>query len=163
VTTPSHAPKDYACPFCLLVQGIVNEHVLSRDTDIVYRDEQVTALISSHQWPNNHGHTIVIPNAHYENLYDLPVPLGARIHEVSRALALAMKAAYRCEGTSTRQHNEPAGNQDVYHYHLHVFPRYTGDNLYGSRRILMPAPIRASFAAQLRQALGDWHPSFTDL
>lgn len=163
MTALSHAPRDYACPFCLLVQGAANEHVFSRQTDIVYRDEQVTALISSHQWPNNHGHAIVIPNAHYENLYDLPLCLGARIHEVSRALALAMKETYHCEGTSTRQHNEPAGNQDVFHYHLHVFPRYTGDNLYGSNRVLMPSPIRASFAVRLRQALGDWQATVTSL
>ena len=43
-----------------------------------------------------------------------------------------MKTAFGCPGVSTRQHNEPAGNQDVWHYHVHVFPRWHGDRLYGS-------------------------------
>jgi histidine triad (HIT) family protein len=56
--------------------------------------------------------------------------IGHRIFDVSKQVALALKATYNCEGVSTRQHNEPAGNQDVWHYHLHVFPRYKDDNLY---------------------------------
>jgi len=155
----NHAPADYVCPLCLLVQGIENEHVLSRRSDVIYSDAYVTALISSHQWPNNHGHAILIPNAHYENIYDLPISLATRIHELARALAIAMKEAYRCEGVSTRQHNEPAGNQDVWHYHLHLFPRHTGDALYSSRSALMPVRGRAKYAARLRARLGDWRPA----
>ena len=89
----------------------------------------VTAMISFQQWPNNAGHVLVVPNEHFENLYVLPDHLGARIHELSRKLALAMKNAYDCDGVSTRQHNEPAGDQEVWHYHQHVFPRYRGDAL----------------------------------
>jgi histidine triad (HIT) family protein len=65
-----------------------------------------------------------------------------------------MKAAYGCDGTSTRQHNEPAGNQDVWHYHMHVFPRYAGDRLYLTQRAPMAAEERASYAGRLRQELG---------
>ena len=75
------------------------------------------------------------------------------------ALALAFKAAYRCDGVSTRQHNEPAGNQDVWHYHLHVFPRYAGDDLYHLSPALMPVEERARYAAKLRAALADWVPA----
>jgi histidine triad (HIT) family protein len=70
-----------------------------------------------------------------------------------------MKAAYHCDGISTRQHNEPAGNQDVWHYHLHVFPRYTDDQLYlndpAALRARMPADERAGYAQRLRAALGE--------
>ncbi len=45
-----------------------------------------------------------------------------------------MRSAYDCEGTSTRQHNEPAGNQDVWHLHVHVFPRHGDDRLYEQHR-----------------------------
>ena len=41
-----------------------------------------------------------------------------------------MRASYDCAGISTRQHNEPAGNQDVWHLHVHVFPRHHDDRLY---------------------------------
>ena len=136
----THAPPNYICPFCLVARQIKNENVYTVDGDIAYRTESITAMISSHQWANNHGHVIIIPNEHYENIYDLPIHFAAKIHEAAQKIALAMKAAYRCDGISTRQHNEPAGNQDVWHYHLHVFPRYHNDNLYTTPRGgVMPA------------------------
>jgi histidine triad (HIT) family protein len=149
----NHAPEGYACPFCLLVAGVEDGRVISRQADIVYRDEAVIAFVSSHQYPNNPGHVLVTPNAHFENLYDLPDELGGIIHSVARRIALAMKAAYGCDGVSTRQHNEPAGNQDVWHFHLHVFPRYNGDDLYLTRSSLMPAEQRAEYARRLRENL----------
>ena len=150
----NHAPEDYACPFCLLLSGIKNEQVYSVPSDIFYRSEHVSAFISSHQWPNNSGHALVIPNQHYENIYDLPEELGAAVHRVARQTALAMKTIYACDGVSTRQHNEPHGNQDVWHYHLHVFPRYAEDNLYTSQYAEMPVDERAQFARQLSEYFG---------
>ncbi len=66
-----------------------------------------------------------------------------------------MKVAYGCDGVSTRQHNEPAGNQDVWHYHMHVFPRYEGDDLYSqyNKRRRIPPEERAHYADQLRPYL----------
>lgn len=132
----------------------MNEHVWSRESDVVYRDAQVIALIAAKQWPGTPGHVLIVPTAHHENLYTLPDDLGARIHALSRRVALAMKAAYGCEGVSLRQHNEPAGNQDVWHYHLHVFPRWAGDDLYLTHGAVMPAQRRAGYAARLRANLG---------
>jgi histidine triad (HIT) family protein len=126
----NHEPENYYCPFCLLIKGIKNKHVYSVQSDIIYHNEAVTALVGSHQWPNNHGNIIIVPNEHYENIYDLPVHFALEIHETARMIALAMKKVYTCDGISTRQHNEPAGNQDVWHYHVHVTPRYNGDNFY---------------------------------
>lgn len=63
-----------------------------------------------------------------------------------------MKQAFGCDGVSTRQHNEPAGDQDVWHFHLHVFPRWTGDDLYRSFGAAAdPAELRRR-AGQLRAA-----------
>ncbi|MDN3240096.1 HIT family protein [Glycomyces tritici] len=45
------------------------------------------------------------------------------------------RETYGCDGVSTRQHNEPAGNQDVWHLHVHVFPRYEGDRLYATKAL----------------------------
>jgi histidine triad (HIT) family protein len=151
----NHEPKNYNCPFCLLVQGIENEHVSSVQTDVIYHNPSVTAFISSHQWPNNPGNVIIIPNEHYENIYDLPVYFVPKIHAVAKAVALAMKMAFVCDGVSTRQHNEPAGNQDVWHYHLHVTPRYKDDNFYTTHRQFMPAGERVKYAHKLNTYLGD--------
>ena len=108
------------------------------------------AFVYIDQWPRNPGHVLVIPTAHVESLYELETPLAARIHEVVRAVAVAMKQAYACDGVSTRQHNEPAGNQDVWHYHLHVFPRFAGDGLYTVAKARYCEGERAQYAQQLK-------------
>ena len=148
-----HAPHDYRSPFCLVAQGIENEHAITRASDLVYQDDHLTGFISAHQWQNNKGHVLITPNDHHENLYTLPDELSVHIHRLTRRVALAMKTAYNCQGISTRQHNEPAGNQDVWHYHLHVFPRYMGDSLYTSDYELMPEPVRARYAKLIRPEL----------
>jgi histidine triad (HIT) family protein len=155
----NHAPENYVCPLCLLASGTLLESSFSQQSDIVFQDEFVTAFIGSHQWPRNLGHVIIIPNEHFENIYDLPLRLATKIHECARTISLALKAAYHCDGTSTRQHNEPAGNQEVWHYHLHVFPRYAGDELYASRRQFVPAAERAEYAHRLRMQLKAGLPS----
>jgi histidine triad (HIT) family protein len=86
--------------------------------------------------------------------YDLPDQLLGRVAALRRRLALAFKRL-GTEGTSSRQHNEPAGYQDVWHYHEHVFPRYAGDRLYAQDRISVDAVRRAAQAARVREALAD--------
>lgn len=122
----NHAPTDYDCPFCRLAKG--DSTGFTDQNDIVYRGDRVTAFVSLDWKVNNPGHVLVIPNDHVENIYDLASTLAADIHAVSQKIALAFKKVYGCMGISIRQHNEPAGGQDVWHYHAHVFPRYNGDN-----------------------------------
>ncbi len=109
----NHAPPDYRCPFCVIAAGQEAEYCYTIGDDVVLRTEHVTGFISSHWWPRNAGHVILIPNAHYENIYDLPGLYGARLFQASRDVAIALKEAYGCDGVSTRQHNEPAGMQEV--------------------------------------------------
>ena len=126
----NHAPENYKCPLCRLVNGIEDEFVYSKQSDIFYKDDMVTAFISSHSWPNVEGNVIIIPNEHIENIYSISEDLLSQISILSKKIALVMKKTYNCDGISLRQHNEKAGDQDVWHYHLHVMPRYQGDNLY---------------------------------
>jgi histidine triad (HIT) family protein len=98
---------------------------------------------------------IVIPNEHFENLYAIPEETLAAVYATAKRVARALRSTYGCEGTSTRQHNEPAGGQDVWHFHVHVYPRYPNDRLYENhRRTRWPdAEERAPYAALLREAL----------
>ncbi len=128
----NHEPTNYICPFCLFLRG--EDNTINDKQDIVYQDLLITSFVAPQWWPNNEGHVLIIPNQHFENLYDLPSQYAYRIQDIVRKIAIAFKHVYDCHGVSTRQHNEPAGNQDVWHYHLHVFPRYEGDNLYHSIR-----------------------------
>jgi histidine triad (HIT) family protein len=125
----NHQPKNYICPLCQISKGEETTMGLQED-EVIFRDEFLTAFVAGKWWKSNPGHVIIIPNSHIENIYDMPEELGHKIFDLSKRVALALKAGYGCDGVSTRQHNEPAGNQDVWHYHLHVSPRYTGDNLY---------------------------------
>ena len=150
---PAHAPSHYDCPFCGLARdgcnGVVDEN------DVVARDEHAMAFISPRWWPNNHGHVLVVPVMHYENLYVLPPTIGHAVQDLVQRLAIAIRQSYRCDGTSTRQHNEPAGNQDVWHFHVHVFPRCAGDGLYASKplREFVTADQRRPYAQRLRSVL----------
>ncbi|MPY66673.1 HIT domain-containing protein [Deinococcus sp. SDU3-2] len=151
----NHAPESYDCPFCDVVRGVPRPLPYTQLEDIVRRGELVTAFISSCWWPNNPGHVVIVPNEHFENLYELPAHYGAAIHDMSRVIALALKAVCGCDGISTRQHNEPSGGQDVWHYHLQVFPRYMDDNLYvltPERRTTTPEE-RRPYAERLRAFL----------
>ncbi len=145
-----HAPDGYICPFCLVVKGIEHEHVATKQQDVVYRDSNVTAFVSSSWWPRNHGHVFVIPNEHIENVYTMPARLLARIQELAREVSIGFKEIYNCDGVSSRQHNEPAGNQDVWHYHLHVFPRWKNDQLYHEHRNSTTPEARRPYAESLR-------------
>jgi len=147
----NHAPEKYICPFCLVAQGIENEHVLTRKDDVFYQDKYITAFISAGGFGKNKGHALVIPNQHFENIYELPSDLSAKIHAFAKEIALAFKKIHNCDGTSTRQHNEYYGNQDVWHYHLHIFPRYENDNLYSAKREDVPVSERKTRATKLRE------------
>jgi histidine triad (HIT) family protein len=96
---------------------------------------------------------VVVPDDHVENIYDLDGALAADIHEAARLVAIAMKRAFSCGGVSTRQHNEPAAQQEVWHYHPHVFPRFDGDDLYGSAARLTAPEEWIPYAAALRAEL----------
>ena len=153
----NHAPKGYICPICLAVQGIESEHTMARQADIVHRDDLVVAYVNSFYISTNRGHVIVVPTAHFENLYDLPPEYAHRIMDVSREIALAMKAAYRCDGIWIAQNNEPASGQHAFHYHMHIVPRYDGDGLMraladNSRYEASPA-ARAEHAERLKFSL----------
>ena len=86
---------------------------------------------------------------HYENIYDLPIEISTRIHAFDKDVAIALKKVYCCDGVSSRQHNEPSDNQDVWHYHLYVFPRYIDDSLL-DREISKPEE-RISYVRSLRE------------
>ncbi|MCA9882765.1 MAG: HIT family protein [Anaerolineae bacterium] len=146
----SHAPADYDCAMCSIVAH--DRRFYTQPEDIVFQTEVVTAFIGSHWWPKNKGHVIIVPNEHIENLYAMPFDTGGHILAAARRIALAFKSVYECDGTSTRQHNEPAGYQEVFHYHLHVFPRYEGDELYTSTydRYLTTPEERLPYAEKLR-------------
>lgn len=149
-----HEPAGYACPFCRLQAGEVDDR--SHPGDVVGVTDLAYARVAPKWWPKNPGGVLVVPRRHVENLYAVPAEDGHAVWDLTQRVALAMRTGYGCPGTSTRQHNEPAGGQDVWHLHVHVLPRWPDDRLYerhGESR-WVGRDERLPYAERLRAVLG---------
>ncbi|HEX8634941.1 MAG TPA: HIT family protein [Pyrinomonadaceae bacterium] len=119
---------------------------------IVTETEQALVLINPFSVAP--GHALVVPRRHIENLYELPDELAAPILSTAAVIARAAKRAFAAEGITLRQNNEAASDQHLFHFHLHVIPRFAGD----LERFNAPPPRAAraeqeAWAARLRLSL----------
>jgi histidine triad (HIT) family protein len=112
--------KDNACIFCRIAQKQV-------PANLVYEDEKALAFLDIR--PLNEGHTLVIPKAHYETVFDIPQELITYLHGITKRVAIAVKKATKADGISIIQQNGKAASQEVLHLHVHVIPRYEGQKL----------------------------------
>jgi diadenosine tetraphosphate (Ap4A) HIT family hydrolase len=109
------------CVFCRLVSG-------QAEVSVVYEDERTMAFMDIE--PFVPGHVIVVPRRHAERLADLDVEDGAQLFRVGQLAAAALRASdLRCEGVNFLLADGAAAGQDVFHTHLHVFPRHPDDGL----------------------------------
>ncbi len=156
----SHKPAEYECPYCRLRDG--QETHRNMLTDIVTQNDHAIAFVAPRWHQRNQGHVLVVPRTHYENIYDIPPEELAEVYLLVQRIAIAMRSSYDCDGISTRQHNEPAGDQRVWHLHVHVLPRYEGDNLYQTdvEPGIAAPELRAEYAAKLKAALSKSSDNF---
>lgn len=141
-----HEPSDYHCPLCRVAAGGEREA-------IVNADDRVVAAIALHQKAANHGGLLVFPRAHAENIYTLPSSELDAVFRVVQRTASALKRALSADGVTVLQNNEPAGGQDVWHFHVHVLPRFDGDKFYESPWEIQEMEVRSRLAARVRAAL----------
>jgi histidine triad (HIT) family protein len=146
----TNAPPGYQCPFCGLADALTTP---TPDPAIILVEPRLFAFIPLHHYAGIRGNCLVVPRVHYENVFDISDDLGEDFFRATRLIANAMRDAFGCEGISTRQHNGAAGNQDVWHFHLHVFPRFNDDGLYGGDAALYAPDERLQVAGRLRDAL----------
>ena len=151
----SHAPDSYRCPMCAFVAGEYTEHNTS--SDLVIERQNVLALVSPKWWPNNPGGVLVLPREHHESIYELPRDVGHALWDLTQDVATAMRHSYNCDGITVRQHNEPAGDQAMWHLHVHVIPRHHGDRLHelSGAASWHVASERSPYTETLRPALTD--------
>lgn len=153
----NHAPKDYVCPLCFVAVGKVAPGVVTLPQDVIYRTDLITAFVSPKWWPNNKAHVVIIPHKHFENIYEITSVYIHAVFDAAQKVGIALKAVYACDGISLRQHNEPAGGQEAWHYHLHVVPRYSGDNFFKTDPLKgwISAGQRLPYAEKLRIYLAE--------
>ena len=116
----AEAEAEASCVFC----AILNRQA---PASIVYEDAHVMAFLDI--FPQNDGHTLVIPKKHHETIYTLSEEETAHLFNVARKVALAVKKTVDAQGITIAQHNEAAAGQDIFHMHVHVIPRYAGQRL----------------------------------
>ena len=142
----SHEPPRYQCPFCEIASGAEAEA-------IVFNDGKAIGAVSLHQTERNVGAILVFPTEHFENIYSLPTQSSNHVFAAAQALAVALKKAFACEGITLLQNNEPAGDQDVWHFHVHVVPRFANDRLREYKARAMPLESRAILARRIREGM----------
>jgi histidine triad (HIT) family protein len=149
----SHEPADYACPFCAFLNGKQSDY--NNDQDIVVQNHAAVAFMCPMTWPKNHGNIIVVPKVHIENIYMLPDEQITALFKLVRNVSAAIRERYDdCSGVSIIQRNEPNDGQQVWHLHVHVVPRYAGDEFSEQDQTeFASAEVRAPFARKLREYL----------
>lgn len=107
------------CIFCDILSGKL-------PSSIVYQDALCTTIMDIQ--PVNAGHVLVIPNEHAAFLADLDEETGAQLFRIAQRTAAALRvSSVKCEGVNFFLADGEAAMQEVFHVHLHVFPRYKGD------------------------------------
>jgi len=112
--------KDASCIFCRIAKK-------QAPGSIIYEDETAMAFLDTR--PLSEGHTLVIPKEHYKDILEIPEEVLCHVHRISGRIAIALKKAFKVDGISIFQQNGKAANQEIFHLHVHVVPRYEGQKL----------------------------------
>jgi histidine triad (HIT) family protein len=126
--------------FAKILRGEVPAHK-------VYEDDSTIAILDV--MPQSDGHTLVIPKAAAENLFDLDPAVAATVMQVGQRVALAARRAFTPAGIVLMQFNGAEAGQTVFHFHLHVIPRYAGQPLRAHGRGMADPAVLAEHAARL--------------
>lgn len=111
------------CIFC----KIINEEIPAAK---VYEDEHVLAFLDISQVSK--GHTLVIPKLHQENIFELKPETAKQMWGVMPKIANGIKEAFQPLGLNILNNNGKAAGQTVFHYHIHLIPRYGKGDGYGA-------------------------------
>ena len=79
--------------------------------------------------PASVGHALIITKEHYNDIYDMDADTAAKLFSLGTAVARALKDQLQCDGLNIIQNNGEAAGQTVRHFHMHLIPRYIGDQV----------------------------------
>jgi histidine triad (HIT) family protein len=118
----------------------------------IYEDAATLAFLDV--MPQADGHSLVLPKAAVENLFELDDDAAAAVMRTGRRVALALREVYRPDGLTVMQFNGAEAGQTVFHFHLHLVPRFAGQPLRSHGRGMADGQLLAGQAARLRAVLG---------
>lgn len=106
------------CIFCKLANGII-------PTRSIYEDDNFKVILDAA--PATRGHALILPKEHADNLYQLPEEMAGKAFILAKRLAESMTGSLGCQGFNIVQNNGEAAGQTVFHFHIHLIPRYFDD------------------------------------
>ena len=107
------------CIFCKLANGDI-------PTNVVYEDDTFTVIMDAA--PATKGHCLILPKDHYANIYELDEEVAGKAFKLAKKLASEMTEKLVCDGFNIVQNNGETAGQTVFHFHMHLIPRYKDDN-----------------------------------
>ncbi|MBD5531925.1 MAG: HIT family protein [Lachnospiraceae bacterium] len=110
--------RDENCIFCKIANGEIPSRT-------IYEDEQFRVFLDLS--PAAKGHALIVPKEHYANLYELPEELAADAMRLAKKEMALMTQKLSCDGFQLVQNNGETAGQTVFHFHLHLIPRYRTD------------------------------------
>ena len=108
------------CIFCEIARGAI-------PSATIYEDSWFRVFLDVN--PASKGHTLIVPREHFDNIYELDAETAGRLFSLATCIARAMRDALGCDGLNLVQNNGAIAGQTVNHFHLHLIPRYEGDEV----------------------------------
>lgn len=110
--------KDDSCIFCKIANGEIPSKTL-------FEDDSFRVILDL--GPATEGHALILPKNHYRNLFEMDEAVAADVMKLAKKMATKMKDKLGCDGFNLVQNNEECAGQTVFHFHMHLIPRYIGD------------------------------------
>ena len=111
--------KDDNCIFCKIANGEIPSKTL-------FEDDEFRVILDL--GPAAKGHALILPKDHYANLYELPEETTSKVMLLAKKMAVQMTDKLKCDGFNLVQNNGEVAGQTVFHFHMHLIPRYKNDN-----------------------------------
>lgn len=107
--------RDDNCIFCKLASGEIS-------TNSIYEDDMFRVILDAA--PASKGHALIIPKEHYANIYEIDTEVAGEAMKLAKKMAAHMTEKLKCDGFNLLQNNGEIAGQTVFHFHLHLVPRY---------------------------------------
>ena len=108
------------CIFCKLANGVF-------PTNSIYEDEDFNVILDAS--PATKGHALILPKEHYDNVYEMPDALLEKTIKLAKKIIQKETDVLGCDGYNIVQNNGEAAGQTVFHFHMHLIPRYKEKNM----------------------------------
>lgn len=106
------------CIFCKIANGEI-------PSKTIYEDDGYRVILDL--GPATKGHALILPKDHYADIYELPDDKACEVIRIAKKMAAKMTQKLGCDGFNIVQNNGESAGQTVFHFHMHLIPRYIND------------------------------------